>query len=715
MNKKIVLGVIIVLGLVIALIIVRQRMGQTRLTPAMKEELGAATLVSADHSLYAAYNQPAPHMRRIWESNAMQKLLQLPTLQQGLMFLKANPSYVEIKNQVTKHPLFIAAAPVAKDAVEDEMFICADQRLPGFLAAINALTNAFRVAQLTQVGEAAAPNDKELTVNAKKKAFLSQEDNLEIPGLLFGAKLTDSARAAKLVDQLVAALPPEMSEYTGEQKVDGNVFTVIELHGKDIPEKELEEGLADLNDPEAAKLIKEWLLKQRIIVAAGVKKNYLLLSLGADLAPVKRFAVAVDQSLAASQSFEPLRQRFKPGLWQTAYLSAPLMKNLSWKRDLDDMPEMAAQMIEALPKNETIDEELKTRLKKDAVAFTDDLRKFAGPAAPFLRFSFENNGIETFQITQPGRINPRTLSILKYRGADPAFVCAGSSPECADLYDTAAKWLKVGFDYFDTLAVPEMQDKEREEYRNWRQVILPYLRKMHEITSTQLIPAADGVQSMLVADDKGELQGTAIQANKSNAIPLMRLGLVVELNDAETFKKAMQDYYNATHDLVEQIKDEELVGEEVTGFSLPPIQKTGDLYHYDYPWKLGDDVFPCARFNENMLFVCSAKDMGANLLQEKPMPQSEVVDLTGPAASVTVVQLRKVWDYLLSLNEAVVAETASRDDLNQGANYAIGLTRFHLDTIYQSLSAMRSFIKTTKVDQDGWVVKHSWLQVEDID
>lgn len=715
MNKKIVLGVLIVLGLVVALIIVSQRMGQTRLTPAMKEELGAATLVAANHSFYAAYNQPAPRMRRIWESNAMQKLYQLPTLQQGLMFLKANPFYEKIKNQVTKHPLFIAAAPVAKDAVEDEMFICADQRLPGFLAAINALTNAFRVAQLSQVGETAAPNDKELTVNALKEAFRSQKDNLEIPGLLFGAKLTDSTRAAKLIDQLVAALPPEMNEYTGEQKVDGNVFTVIELHGTDIPEKELEEGLAELNDPEAAKLIEEWLLKQHIILAAGVKNNYLLLSIGSDLAPVKSFGVAVDKSLAASQSFEPLRQRFKPGLWQTAYLSAPLMKNLSWERDLDDMPEMAVTMIEALPENETINEELKTRLKKDAVAFTDDLRKFAGPAAPFLRFSFENNGIETFQITQPGRINPQNLTILKYRGADPALVCAGSSPEYADLYDIAVKWLKVGFDYFDTLVVTEMEDKAREEYRNWRQVMLPYLSKMHEITSTHLIPAADGVQSMLVADDKGELQGTAIQANKSNAIPLMRLGIVFELNDVETFKNAMQAYYNATQELVQQIKDEELVGEEATGFSLPPIQKTGDLYHYDYPWKLGDDIFPCARFNENMLLVSLSKDMGANLLQENPMPQSEVVDLTGPAASVTVAHLGKVWSYLLSLNEAVVAETATRDDLNQGANYAIGLTRFYLDTIYQSLGAMRSFMKSTKVDKDGWVVKHSWLQVEDID
>ncbi|MFO7822184.1 MAG: hypothetical protein R6V56_09060 [Lentisphaeria bacterium] len=690
---------------------------QQEITPEMREELGAALLVEDDVSFFVAGNKPMPRLKGLWQSNAVQNLLQLPTLQQGLMFAKASPQYAEFMNEVLQHPMYKTGKPVADDALGKQVFICADSSLPAFVKSINTLKNTQNVVSFLEGMDSA-----ELPAGYQEKllmeAFKAEKANLSIPGILIGMQLSSTANAEKLIRKTLEYLPDEMLEYTGTETVQGAEFQTLLLKGGDIPKAFMQELRGEVEDPATGEVLEDWLAKQQAMVAVGILNSHLLISIGSDLAFVESFGPGREEtSLAASGSFRPFRKRFKQGLRDIAYVSAPMMTAVSWKRDVEDYPDLIEKVLTVIP-DDQMDADLKTRIRADVTAFCDEVISYdeSAPSAPVLQFSFDNQGVEKFAIYRGLGVAPEKLSILKYRGRNPLMYCASNSPEYADLYDMTVKWLKVAYGYTEEIMVLEMSENDLEEYKSWEAVMMPFLQKVDTINRANMIPAIDGVQSMLVADAEGALKNSEIQANDSNAVSLIRTGMVIELNDAESFRNAMRGYYAATEKLVSQIKENDLIGEEFTAFSLPEIQQTGELYHYDLPWQLGDDLFPCARFDGNTLLLCSSKKMSKELLEKVAMPaDGVVVDLDQSAAAAMEIELDRVWEYLLALNKDLVAETSARQDLGTGSRYVVGLARYHLDTVYKSLKALRKFRKSTTVDDDGFTVEHSWLEVKDID
>ncbi len=721
MNKKNFATILIVLAIVLCaavvlIVLVTEEQRDTELTEEMREELGAALLVERNVNLYLAGKNVFGRMRGIWESNAMQRVYGLPTVKQALAMAKMNPEYQEFMRTVTRHPLFVEGEPVLKDGLSDEVFVCADDHLAPFLNAVRTVNSTQQFASLMDEFSDSEPDVlQEKRQEALFEALKREKENLQFPNFLIGMKVTQVEDAEQFIRKALDSLPAEMRERGEWETVDEHEFYVMTLTGDMLPEEMKREIANEIDNPKHAEVIDDFLRDQNLNVAVGLKNDYLLFSLGRSLAAVESFAVAEQNSLAASNALEPLRLSFHPSLLGVSYASEQLMAGVSGAGQMDEVGESVKRAVRAVPADKR-PEGIEERVERDMAELQKDLRKYMVEPSPFLQFSFANQGIETFKIKPAWRVDSEPLSILRFRGQNPLFFRASSGVKTADVYSLLEKWLAKGYGYVNDWAVPQMLAEDQEQFRKIEAVFLPFLKDCSRINRTQLIPAVDGGQSLSVADTQGTLKNTEFQANSSNALPIPRVGFVIQLNDAELFQRAMAGYYDAAQEVLGRMRESELMGDATAGLSLPSVPVTEDgLYYCALPWDLGEDVFPCAGFADDVLFLSTSKAMNVELRSPVSPPENEVVDLAQPAAAVAVADFEALWQYLLELNDAIVAEAAMRDDVPGMYRQAIGLGRFHLDTLYKSLSAFRNYAKVATVDDQGRVAVHSWLNVQDVE
>lgn len=722
MNKKTIATILVLVALIACalLIVFVQRPDaerETRLTEEMRAELGAAVLVEHDVSLYLANKNAFDRMMGIWESTAMQRLFWLPTVQQGLALAQVHPAYREFMQTMTQHPLFGAGMPVLKDGLSNEIFVAADDHLVSFLQGIRKVNSAQQFAGMNELFAGSVEEGK-LQRSQQEALFENlrrQKDNLRFPNFLIGMKVSEVEDADQFILKVLDSLSQDVRARGHWETIGEDEFYVVTLTGDMLPEGMMRELTDDIDDPKNVEMLKEFLRERTFKVAAGIKNEYLLLSIGRNLAGVESFGAAERDSLAASAAFEPLRKRFKPGLTGVSYASKQLMAGSSGAEQADDFTEAVSRAVQAVPAGKRPDG-VEERVERDMAELRKDLKAYTFEPSPFLQFSFANEGIETFTLNRAWSVDSEQLSILRFRGRHPVAFRASKGAETADVYSLAEKWLARGYGYVEDWVVPQMPAEDRGQFREMEAVFLPFLEEVSRINRTQLIPALDGTQCLSVMDTDGEVKNTEFQANSSNALPIPRFGVVVELNDAELFREAMKGYYGAARELLARMRENELMRDAAASFSLPAVQVTEEgLYYYALPWELGEDVFPCAGFAEDMLFLCTSKAMNSELRSPVPPPVNEVVDLGQPAAAVAVMDLEAWWDYGLDLNDAIIAEAAMRDDVPPKYRQAMGLGRFHLDTLYESLGAFRGYAKVATVDDKERVVTHSWLNVRDVE
>lgn len=720
-NKKIFVTILVLVAVIACavLILVVQRPGterETKLTDAMRAELGAAVLVDDDVRLYLANKNTLGRMRGIWASTAMQRVFGLPTIQQGLAMAQMHPAYREVMQTATQHPLFVAGMPVLKDGLGNEVFVCVDDRLEAFLHGLRTINSTQQFAGLSEVFADSEGGD----LQRKQQRVMFEElkrqmENLQLPNFLIGMKLTEADDADQFILKVQDALPQEVRARGQWETIGEHEFYVVTLSGDMLSEQMMRDITDDIDDPENVEALKQFLREQKVNLAVGIKNEYLLLSLGRNLESVENFGVAEQDSLAASEAFEPLRKRFKSGLIGVSYAAKQLMAGAPGADQADQLAKSVNRIAQTVPADKRPDG-IEERVERDMDELQKDLSAYMVEPSAFLQFSFAHKGTETFTLKRAWRVDSEQLSILRFRGPNPVAFRASKGAETADVYPLVEKWLARAYGYVEDLVVPRMPVEDREEFREAEAVFLPFLGEISRINRTQLIPALDGTQSLSVMDTQGEFKNTEFQANSSNALPIPRFGIVVELNDAELFRQAMGGYYRAAQDLLLRMQASELMGDVAAGLSLPPMPVTENgLYYCALPWELGEDVFPCAGFVDDMLFLSTSKTMNFELRSPVSPPVNEVVDLKQPAATVAVTDFEALWDYLLGLNDAIIAEAAMRDDVPPMARQMIGLGRFHLDTVYKSLGAFRKSAKVAAVDDQGRVVIHSWLNVRDVD
>lgn len=726
MSKKAlaVVAVAIVAGLGVAVVVWRTT--RPTLTPAMKKDVGAADYVPADVSVYSSALHLARRWRQVWRSNAVQRLVALPLVQQAWLHPQVQSMVMRLTRALQTNPVLVEALPVLEDAVSTEVFLCAGPGLPGFLGAVNEVGRSIQLGQLGAMagGPPGVGPPPGFDLPRLVDVVLDNKERLRMPSGLLGFRLADPQRAQQFLDKWVPRIGPtpvgliekKPVQATKQEAPQAVSFYVLEIKAETLGRRafaDLPRLLARSGVPrEKAQQLVQWLNSQTLAIAVGLQGHYLLVSLGKDTSMLTRWGRG--QSLARSRELAPFRARYKPGLMSISYTSRELARQTLLAPA--DIRSMAEAFMRAIPEGET-SAKLKKRLRQDVGRLAAELE--APEPSGTLAFSFENRGIETFSFggTSAGALDcSEPLSIVAHRGKQPMGFSAGRTVKNPGAYDNAAKWLKVAFGYFEDFAVPRFSPEDRKQYEKVMALVRPFLREVDSATREDLVPSIDGIQSLLVLDGHGSLGKLPDGKTLKKPIPLPRLGIAAELNDATQFVRAIGRYAAAIRELMDGAK-RAFPGKLPPGLALPepPVADAagGKLYYYKLPWDLGRDVLPCALLKGNLLVLATSRGLAVEMADTAPMPAGEVVHTDEPAGAVTVFDGTQCWDTAERVSDSVFALLRQTGAIRPEQGPMAMQIKMHLDTLWVSLGAIRGYTGTTTM-ANGRLMTHSWLHVEDV-
>ena len=409
--------------------------------------------------------------------------------------------------------------------------------------------------------------------------------------------------------------------------------------------------------------------------------------------------------------FEPVRANHREGLLSLSYTAANMGAKPLTPQDVENTAEFLIETISQLNASPTLGE----RLRKDAKLLASEI--IVTEPYPTLSFTFDHKGVESYTFGGPFPASldgSEPLSILVHRGKQPIAVSASRTAKDPTGYDQAVKWIKIAFGYFEDFVVVQMPPDERTQYSHVMSFAVPFLTSIDAATRDHLIPSADGTQSLLLFDGRGELASLPGIERLPQPLAIPRLGAAVELNDAAEFKLAMQGYVDAARKLIADIQIAH-PSAMPPGFEIasPNTSETegGTLYFYPLPVELGADVAPCALFKGNLLVLASSLRLAEQMAGEQVLPNCPVTGIDKAAGSVTIIEFDELWDFLRRLSSSgfTLAHEANRGMDPQMVN----MIKIHVDATLRSAGALRSYHSTT-TQQNGRAVQHSWLHVEDI-
>ncbi|MBM4040732.1 MAG: hypothetical protein FJ290_19685 [Planctomycetes bacterium] len=725
-----------------ALLLLAGRRPAVVLSREMRRDFGAAAWVPQGVSAYTSHLHLADTWKKVWRSNAVQSLVALPAVQDAWRQVQRHPGYRSFMGAVQSEPVLVEGLPVLEDAVSSEVFACAGSDLPGFLQAMGELLNTVQFAGVKnalRAGDAMrealreaterlegpdglrrprpAREQRDQTAIELVDVVLANEKRLHVPSVLLGFKLTKPDAARRFLDAWVPQIGPTPFGTFRPQTIRGTSYHVFELHGETLfglTIRSLPRDLARAGVPrEKANRFVAWLTGLRLKLAVGVAGDYLLVSIGKGTDLLEGWGKGA--SLAEAPEFAPLRASYKPGLDSLSYTSAQLAGAFS--PNADGTRRFARNIAAVIPERPGT-KGLKERILKDAELLIKDI-KFPVPSAA-VACSFRNKGIESLSFGGPpaGGLNcSQPLTILAHRARQPIlFAASRAAKSPPGSYDKAVKWIKVLFGYFRDYAVPAMDRETRRHYDTIMGFALPFLAEIDETNRTCLVPAFDGAQHLLVLDGNGVLVPPAEGARPPKPIPLPRLGLAIELADADKFTRGIERYAAAIRKLIDDARKAypKLIPPT---FDLPrPVvadTPAGKQVFYPLPWNLGQDVFPCALLKGRLLVLASSSNLAREMASPVPLPASSVTAPQKPAGAVSGADLLRAWDYLRRLSDALFALAAAERPLHPEDRQQMLEVRMHLDALWRALGALRSYSSTTTA-RDGRVVTHSWLHVEDI-
>jgi hypothetical protein len=630
-------------------------------------------LVPEDAAFYCASLRMADQVQAVRKSRAWKAMVELPAMRHGLAILRkklAEEPQTAMLKVVWENPEVQTAVATLGDMFSQEAFACGDGRLVDFLHFVQEVQTAMNFGPLAAQlkGEGADPS---IQARVALRAAVANARYITAPGVIFGFRVKDVDRVKQELDKLeilynVASMaaPPLVGKLK-RTTVAGCEYLALSLDGQMVPWdrlpldrlKEMEENPGDADKVIAA------IKKLTLVVAVGLRDDFLLLSVGPSLDSLARLGKG--KLLSARAELAPMRQKCGYATWRltnVSYLSQAtadlIFTNSS---DIDRLVKLLDDVLKqvALPATQ------EQQVRKDAAALAKDLKRLIPGRGPVLGFSFlTDRGQESYQYAwgKWGTLGgQKPLSLLEHVGGHPLFLAVGRSAVTVQDYNALVHWLKVGYRYFEEYGRPEMSAEWREILDAKVEAWAPVLERADRINRTLLFPALSDGQVAVALDANlkttrlsGALAGTLTIGDEgspevttmrlfgtagptSRPLPCPQLAVLVGVSNAEILRKAMEEYRHvlgaalaagvqSMHGYISavlpQFKVPIVKGLEV---ELPAPQATkfphGTLYWYAFPdeWGWPKQLKVVLGLAEHVAVVSPTEDQAQRLLKATPL------------------------------------------------------------------------------------------------
>jgi hypothetical protein len=683
--------------------------------------------------LYCSSLRLGEQIEIIGKSHAWKKLTELPAVQMGLGFYQmqaAMPNSVPAKIQgLLTDTQWQATRGLLADMFAHEVFFSTDQDTVKLLQVFQEISSAVRfgpaLAQLSDPGLKAEPG--KIQAKLILATLLEHIDAIKMPSFLLGFRVSDTQRAAQELkrweNQFRAAFDSCTAPNKGrlEQiKVGKAEFFTLTIDGRAVPWDQVPlEKLKEYEDnPGDVKKLVARLKQLTLVVALGLRDNYLLLSVGASTEGLAKLGSG--KPLADRLELKPLAKFADRRLTHVSYLSTELVHVLaSPQKSIDDMLGLAEQ---ALPKS-GLTAPQQERIKKDAAKLAEELEQYLPEPAAVSGFSFlTDTGTEGYEYSwgQPGQFDgSKPLSLLDHIGGSPLAAFVMRAKQSPSGYEFLAKWAPVILGYVEEFALPKVEEKDRPKAKEALAELRKIGTRLDKVNRDLLIPALADGQSGLVLD--GQLRSKqffAAMPESDKPLPMLEPALVIGVSDAAKLRKAVAEYAAVAEDSIAAFR--RISENQIPEFQLPPPEtsqtKAGDVFAYPLPseWGLDEQLLPNAGLGEHVAVLSLNRKQTERLLTATPLKIDHILaDRKKPLAATgychwaAFVDLLAPWiDY--GAQQALAANPQLKDNPGQ--------VKYVMDQVHTLLEVLKVVqTSSTEIYLEGQVmVQHGRTELEDV-
>jgi len=525
-------------------------------------------------------------------------------------------------------------------------------------------------------------------------ALARRADRLRIPNVVVGFKVRNVPQALEHVGKLELALGglcwslPALGGRMGRTQVGEATFITLTLHGSALSQGTKPGPTGQGEAATHVQTLDRALREARLVVAFGVRDDYLLFSIGSSLEALA--ALGQGKPLLDRSELAPLRRMRGGRLTSISYRSQAL------RTALPALPAHVAALEAAFAEHAAalgLDAVTEARLRHDAAELARDLAAgLRRPGAVVQASLWSDVGIECFTFDyseHPWRDGYRPFGLAEHLGGSPLLAVSYRSTWTARRHDAWVGWLDRAYGYFDDHGLWQLDPPWRARCRATAALVRAAGRQLNTLLRDVVLPTlADGQIALVVNVERSARGGD------SRLCP----ALVVDPTAARRLREA----YWQSWRLYQELAD--------AGADVPPSRRrpAPPVTPRAGQWVLSDRVWVLA----------STPRQAARLLA--PTPLDVPIVSGGPErgrATIAYVD----WAQLVELAKPAVRDATRRVVRRfEGGADAARLHRHeamaleHVDAVLECLQVLRSVTREVYVE-DGAVVTHTVWALGDVE
>jgi hypothetical protein len=695
----------------------------------------ALKLIPADAAFYTSILRNREKFDAIRGSNAWAKLVAMPIVQRGLAFYQmqaATPgSRVAMLDSAMKNPETRKIVDLLRDMVADEVFLYGDTNFVDFMKLAQDVAGEVRYgpAVLELTGQSKGRTPTQLQVAAVISALARHADLIDVPNLLAGFKLKnpDLAKEQLIKMEAIANIMlqsnDQMKDRFKKTKVGEYEYLVLELDGGMVPWDELPvDKFKELEQKEGdVQKVVDRLKKSKLVIALGLRDNYLLASIGSSLKCLEKLGQG--DRLVDRPELKPLDKYLDKRLASIGYMSQSMQRQVNNQgKNVDDLRAFADQL---LPQAKQLSDEQRARVRKDVEALAQDVKGLLPELGGAMAVGFiTDRGIEGYQYTwgtHPFLDGSKPLGLLQHVGGRPILGIVGRGKVDAKdpkRYDMLVKWAKVVYGYVEEFGLPSLQPHEREQAKKFLDAVVPLLQRLDKTNREMLIPALADGQAALVLDAKLESKHFVESLPATEKLmPMAEPAIVVGVSDAKLLKQAFGEYRtiaNGLIDVARQIEDANVP--ESVQVPAPQISESsqGTIYSFLLPkeWGVDAKIVPNIGVGKDAAVLSASQGHTERLLQATPPALGGVLEKADrPLAAAVWID----WAALLTAGTPWVEFGAEQAMTAKGVSDSD--RQPIVDQIHTGLDVLKALqsISDESYLEDGVLVNHTLVEIHDVE
>jgi hypothetical protein len=685
-------------------------------------------LIPEDAAFYSSMLRNREQFDAIANSNAWAKIMEMPAVQLGLSLYSmqmANPDSGPAQiDAALKNPEMLKILNLMGDMVSDEVFFYGDDNFIDFIKLVQIANGANNFGPLKALMSGKIQNAEMEKVRAGVllSALAENAELIEVPNLIVGFKLkkTDLAKEQLIKLETIAGLVLEMNEQTKghfkKTKVGDYEYLVLELDGKMIPWDEIPmDNLKSMEaeDGDLEKVV-EQLKDAKLVIALGVRDNYLVLSIGESLKTLEKLGMG--KRLIDREEIKPLAKYLDKKLTSVGYVSEAMNRQAnSQENNVDQLEDMAE---EVLPLAKVTDEQ-KERIAKDIKSLAKDIKTLIPDVGAAMSVSFLNDrGYEGYQYVWGEHKmldGSKSLELLQHIGGNPilGIVARENAKSSVEQYDMFVKWIKTGYGYFQEFALPAMKEKEREQANKFLEKAVPLFVRMDKANREMLIPATADGQSALVLDRKlASKQFFDAMPAAEKELAMAEPAVVVGVSDAKLLKQGMAEYREIINGLIDAAR--QIEGSDIPKEIMIPEPKvtegaSGTIFSFVLPleWGVDKKIVPNFGLSDKVGVFTASLDHTERLLKATPLStEGSIIKADRPLAAAVWFNWAALVDAAAPWIDYAAAQDGGDNDEKQSV----------LDQVHTAVDVLK-VIRSVSVEmylENDVLVHHAQIEIRDV-